>query len=57
MYLGTKMAGCNMVDAMGKRTETVIIGGDGWGEFVVDGGSVSVWVTREAEEYLYTHLE
>lgn len=57
MYLGTKMAGCNMVDAMGKRTETVIIGEDGWGEFVVDGGSVSVWVTQKAEEYLYTHLE
>lgn len=44
MYAGTRLAGCRMVDAMGKRQETVIIGEDGWGEFFVDDGSVSVWV-------------
>jgi len=53
MYAGTGLAGCRMVDAMGKRAEAVIIGEDGWGEFSVDDGSVSVWVTEKAAEYLY----
>lgn len=53
MYVGTGLAGCRMVDAMGKRTEAAIIGEDGWGEFFVDDGSVSVWVTEKAAEYLY----
>lgn len=56
MYLGTGLAGRRMVDATGKQTQTVTVGEDGWAEFTVDGGSVSVWVTEQAEEYLYTHL-
>lgn len=57
MYVGTSLAGQRMVDAMGKRSETVDIGEDGWGEFVVDNGSVSVWVIENAQEYLYTTVE
>ena len=57
MYVGTSLAGQRMVDAMEKRSETVDIGEDGWGEFVVDNGSVSVWVIENAQEYLYTTVE
>lgn len=56
MYMGNQFAGKRMVDAMGGITEGVVIGPDGWGEFSVNGGSVSVWVTEAAGEYLYTHL-
>lgn len=53
MYVGTRLAGQQMVDAMGKRPETVEIGEDGWGTFSVDDGSVSVWVTEKAGEELF----
>ena len=56
MYLGMQHVGKRMVDAMGKISEIVTIGHDGWGEFTVDGGSVSVWVLENAWAYLYTHL-
>lgn len=56
MYVGSRLAGCRMIDAMGKQLDTVVVGEDGWGEFSVGDGSVSVWVTGEAQEYLYTHL-
>ena len=48
MYVGMRLAGVQMVDAMGKCMEHVLIGADGWGEFPVDGGSVSVWVLEKA---------
>lgn len=57
MCIGTGLAGQRMVDALGKRSEKVVIGEDGWGEFVVDNGAVSVWVTEKAQEYLYTMVE
>lgn len=56
MYMGTKFAGCCMVDALGGIRESVIIDADGWGEFSVEGGAVSVWVTEGAWEYLYTRM-
>lgn len=56
MYLGTRLAGCRMVDALRGGRETVTIGADGWGEFSVDGGAVSVWVTEKAWEHLYTSV-
>lgn len=56
MFLGTGFAGQRMGDAMGGVAESVKIGADGWGEFSVNGGSVSVWVTDRAAEYLYTEL-
>ena len=39
--------------AMGKISHPVEIGADGWGEFVVDGGSVSVWVSEEVGQDMY----
>ena len=57
MYLGAAFAGKKMVDAMGGIGSPVVIGADGWGEFSVNGGSVSVWVTEEAGEMLYITLE
>lgn len=57
MYLGEQFAGKKMVDAMRGIADPVVIGADGWGEFLVKGGSVSVWVTEAAGENLYTTLE
>lgn len=56
MYLGLRLAGRRMADAMGRRSETVTVGDDGWGTFRVDGGSVSVWITEEAQAELFTLL-
>ena len=56
MYLGTQHAGKRFVDALGGKSEIVTVQADGFGEFTVDGGSVSVWVAECAGEYLYTHL-
>lgn len=56
MYLGKQFAGQRMVDALGGTNELVEIGADGWGEFAVKDGSVSVWVTECAGEYLYMYL-
>lgn len=55
MYLGERFAGCRMADALGNISETVAIEADGWGTFSVKGGSVSVWVTKAAWEYLYVN--
>lgn len=44
MQVGAAYAGKNFRDALGKRSDAVCIGSDGWGEFPVDGGAVSVWV-------------
>lgn len=56
MFLGARLAGKRMVDAMGKRNEIVVIDADGWGTFNVDDGSVSVWVTEDAQEALFVRL-
>ena len=53
MYLGERFGGCHMADALGNVSGTVTIDTDGWGTFSVKGGSVSVWVTDQAWEYLY----
>ena len=56
MYVGERLAGRRMVDALGRAPEAVEIGADGWGTFSVSGGSVSVWVTEPAREYLYLNF-
>lgn len=53
LYMGTQFVGCKMIDAMGKILNTVEIDANGWGEFLVSSGSLSVWVTESAYEYLY----
>lgn len=44
MYVGTVFAGELFLDYLGNRKEAVTIGADGFGEFPVNGGSVSVWI-------------
>lgn len=56
MYLGTRFSGKAFTDAMHGIKDNVVIDEQGFGEFSVDGGSVSVWVIKEAEERLYTKI-
>lgn len=44
MEVGKVHAGRLMVDALGGRTEEVLIDENGWGEFYCNAGSVAVWV-------------
>nr|MBP3597909.1 alpha-amylase [Eubacterium sp.] len=57
MHVGQHFAGVDFFDAMGHFSEPVRIGEDGWGEFMVDGGSVAVWVPRTAYESVCTEVE
>lgn len=45
MYVGTQHAGETWYDITGNRTDTVAINSSGWGNFMVNGGSVSVWTS------------
>lgn len=44
MEMGARHAGRTFRDHLGNRPETVVINEHGWGEFHVNGGSVSVWM-------------
>ena len=44
MYVGSVFAGRLFLDFLGNRKEAVTVGADGFGEFPVNGGSVSVWI-------------
>lgn len=44
MEMGARHAGKTFKDALGHRRETVTTDGHGWGEFLCNAGSVSVWV-------------
>lgn len=44
MYVGTKFAGERFFDALGNKEDEITIGEDGFGDFIVNGGSVSVYV-------------
>lgn len=57
MYVGKKFAGTIFYDSIGKFTEGVVIDNEGFGQFAVDGGSVSVWVPEEAYKYIMTEVE
>jgi len=46
MEMGERHAGETFHDFLGNRPETVDINPYGWGEFPVNGGSVSVWVAQ-----------
>ena len=56
MYIGKGFAGVEFKDVTGKCSEAVVIDEDGWGDFRVDGGSVSTWVCKAAYEYLETEV-
>lgn len=53
MYMGQQHAGKHMMDIMGEIPETVTVGSDGWAEFRVGGGSVSVWLFENAAADIY----
>jgi len=44
MEIGKKHVGKNFIDAMKKHEEKIAINEDGWAEFKVKAGSVSVWI-------------
>jgi alpha-amylase len=44
MEIGKRYAGKIFVDLLQKRKEKIKINKDGWGKFLCEGGSVSVWV-------------
>lgn len=44
MYVGTKFAGERFFDALGNKEDEITIGEDGFGDYIVNGGSVSVYV-------------
>jgi alpha-amylase len=46
MEMGKDFAGKTFVDALEKRNEEIVIDENGWGEFLCNGGSVSVWVVK-----------
>nr|WP_044641733.1 alpha-amylase [Risungbinella massiliensis] len=46
MYVGKQHAGETWVDLTGNSTNKVTINHDGWGDFYVNGGSVSVYVQQ-----------
>lgn len=47
MEMGTVHAGKVFIDCLGNRQEQVTIDEQGWGEFPVNAGSVSVWIENE----------
>ncbi len=47
MYVGNELAGKKYVDALGHREEEVVIDYDGFGDFPVSGGSVSVYIRKD----------
>ncbi|WP_066649271.1 alpha-amylase [Christensenella timonensis] len=49
MYVGEKFAGSRFFDCTKNRPDEVVVGDDGWADFFVNDGSVSVWV-KAAEE-------
>ncbi|KUP05265.1 alpha-amylase [Bacillus coahuilensis p1.1.43] len=46
MYVGKQNAGETWKDMTGNRSDQVVINQDGWGNFYVNGGSVSVYVQQ-----------
>ncbi len=57
MQVGKQFAGSSFYDALGRFAEPTVIDGEGYGEFQVKGGSVSVWVTKEAYRDICTSIE
>jgi alpha-amylase len=46
MEIGTRFAGKTFVDALGHRSQEVVIDEKGCAEFHCNAGSVSVWVLK-----------
>ncbi len=46
MEVGKHFAGKTFIDVLGKRSEEVLINESGFGEFLCEAGSVSVWIVK-----------
>lgn len=46
MYVGKQHANKQFVDSLGHFRKNVLINNDGWGTFLVKGGSISCWVAK-----------
>lgn len=58
MYIGATIAGKTFIDIMGGYKEAVVIDNEGFGEFKVSGGSVSIWVeVTRIEDNLITVVQ
>lgn len=57
MYVGKQFAGQKFYDALGNIETPVDIDAEGHGIFKVEGGSVSVWVTKEAYNQIWTEAK
>lgn len=57
MKVGKAFAGQIFFDVLGNVSESIMIDNDGFGEFKVNNGSVSVWVTEQAYEDIYVNVE
>lgn len=49
MYVGKHFAGCTFVDALKHQKESIVIDENGYGQFLVEDGSVSIWKPRTGE--------
>jgi len=47
MFVGEHRAGETWLDLTNTRSDRIVIGEDGWADFPVDGGSLSVWALPE----------
>ncbi|WP_281374210.1 alpha-amylase [Halobacillus locisalis] len=46
MYVGKRNAGETWIDSTGNRADEIVINQDGWGNFYVNGGSVSIYTQQ-----------
>jgi hypothetical protein len=56
MYIGKHFARKTLYNIFGKSLETTIVDTNGYGIFNVDGGYMSVWVTKEMYEEIQIHI-
>lgn len=57
MYVGTGHAEKHFYNIMNNYMPPVLIDKDGYGSFTVDGGSVSVWVSKAAYNHIYINVD
>ena len=56
IYIGKHFARKTLYNIFGKSLETTIVDTNGYGIFNVDGGYMSVWVTKEMYEEIQIHI-
>lgn len=56
MKVHERFAGCKFFDVLEYFTEPIVLDAEGYGEFKVTDGSVSVWVPERVYEKIYTEM-